>query len=991
MSPLKPIGFSLAIATALLSLSIDSKPIQAQSITPADGTNTIVTPNGESLDISGGMLSGDGSNLFHQFQKFGLSQGEIANFLSNPEIRNILAGVVGGEASLINGLIQVTGGNSNLFLMNPAGIVFGSQASLNVPAAFTATTASSIGFDGGQFNAVGDNNYQALMGDPTNFSFAMEQPGSIINAGDLAVGEGQGLTVVAGAVINTGTFSAPGGTISVASVPGTSQVVINQENMALGLKLDVANLNDNGMGNISPASLGQLVTGGDIVPATEIQVDDQGQVWLVASNQPIPTETGTTIVSGRIDTASSETGGTVHILGQRVGLVDAEIDASGSNGGGTVLVGGDVQGQGEVFNAQRTFVNQNSTIRADALTNNDGGTVVLWADETTQFFGDISSRGGAVAGDGGFVEVSGKENLVFEGTVDTRATNGEGGTLLLDPTDIKVTTGGGSGNTVQDTIDANIALTFFNFTDSDGLSTIPENVLENESGNTNIILQADNTITIEPMQDGELSFQPGSGSITFEAGGAFTMAESDTLNANGRDLTISAASITAGNINPLFGAGEGSVNLTATNGGISARNVNTSTGFVGDSLEISQASGGEINLSATNGDITIADSVSSQTLGSRTGGDVTINVTGGSFSSRTIVSPAAGFGGSGGDVTVNATNGITVTDLIDAKGGSGVDPSRGGTITLNGVVLTGGSETLFGQTFGRSRLGTPSGVPVISVTGTSNSGGSSVSIGTGGTSSSAGSTGGVPALTTNPLVNDLIAQAAAISSGDFSGLTVGSTGGVPALTTNPEVNALIAQVAAISSGDFSGLTVGSTGGVPALTTNPVVNQLLAEANVISAEARTTIQAIQQTTAADSSSFIGTAGLPGDEPLKQVLNLATFGNSVSDFANINNLAFDIARENNAFVEQVTGVTGPTSSLETNLIIDSTNKARQVGFDAVQDTLTDLQSGRLSTSGTSSSSNVDLYHYSPYPVPGSSSFNFKTIMNNFDQGYGLGPRR
>ncbi len=107
MLNLKP-GFSIAIATTLLSLSIDSKPIQAQSITPADGTGTIVTPDGNRIDISGGSLSGDGSNLFHSFGKFGLSQGQIANFLSNPEIRNILAGVVGGEASLINGLIQVT-------------------------------------------------------------------------------------------------------------------------------------------------------------------------------------------------------------------------------------------------------------------------------------------------------------------------------------------------------------------------------------------------------------------------------------------------------------------------------------------------------------------------------------------------------------------------------------------------------------------------------------------------------------------------------------------------------------------------------------------------------------------------------------------------------------------------------------------------------------------------------------------------------------------
>jgi len=708
MSSFQSVRLSLAIATALLSLNIDSKPTQAQSITPADGTGTIVTPNGESLDISGGMLSGDGSNLFHHFDKFGLSQEQTANFLSNPEIRNILAGVVGGEASLINGLIQVTGGNSNLFLMNPAGIVFGTQASLDVPGAFAATTASSIGFDGGQFNAVGDNNYQALMGDPTNFSFAMEQPGSIINAGDLAVGEGQSLTVVAGQVINTGTFSAPGGTISVASVPGTSQVVINQENMALGLKLDVADLDDNGVGNISPASLGQLVTGGDIVPATEIQVDEQGQVWLAASNQPIPTETGTTIVSGSIDTASSETGGTVHILGQRVGLVDAQIDASGSNGGGTVLVGGDYQGQGEVFNAERTFVNQNSTIQADALTNNDGGTVVLWADDTTQFFGDISSRGGAVAGNGGVVEVSGKENLQFAGTVDTSAINGDGGTLLLDPTDITITAGGTPGGFSGQVM----------FADAEP-TTISENQLETLSGNTNVLLQADNMITIEPMQDGELTFQPGSGSITFEAGGAFTMAESDTLDANGRDLTISAANITAGTINPLFGVGEGSVNLTATNGGISARNINTGAG--------SQGNGGEINLSATNGDITIANSVNSATLytlNNGTAGDVTINVTGGSFSSSIIVSYAIvsyAIVGFGGDVTINATNGIIVRDTLNVQGsvegGSGIgDPSKGGTITLNGVVLTGGPETVFGQAFSRSLL-TPPGVPVISVSG----------------------------------------------------------------------------------------------------------------------------------------------------------------------------------------------------------------------------------------------------------------------------------
>ncbi|HEY9297243.1 MAG TPA: filamentous hemagglutinin N-terminal domain-containing protein, partial [Phormidium sp.] len=116
-------------------------PASSQSIQPAsDGIGTVVTPNGNRIEINGGQRSGDGANLFHSFEKFGLDAGQIANFNSNPQILNILGRVVGGDASLINGLIQVTGGNSNLFLMNPAGIIFGPNASLNVPASFSATT-----------------------------------------------------------------------------------------------------------------------------------------------------------------------------------------------------------------------------------------------------------------------------------------------------------------------------------------------------------------------------------------------------------------------------------------------------------------------------------------------------------------------------------------------------------------------------------------------------------------------------------------------------------------------------------------------------------------------------------------------------------------------------------------------------------------------------------------------------------------------------------
>ena len=72
--------------------------------------------------------------------------------------------IVGGDISLINGLLQVTGCNSNLYLMNPAGIIFGADAQLNVPADFFATTATSLGFgDNNCFNAFGDNDYLNLI------------------------------------------------------------------------------------------------------------------------------------------------------------------------------------------------------------------------------------------------------------------------------------------------------------------------------------------------------------------------------------------------------------------------------------------------------------------------------------------------------------------------------------------------------------------------------------------------------------------------------------------------------------------------------------------------------------------------------------------------------------------------------------------------------------------------------------------------------------
>ena len=100
-------------------------------------------------------------------------------------------------------------------------------------------------------------------------------------------------------------------------------------------------------------------------------------------------------------------------------MLDAvAVDASGTNGGGTVRVGGGFRGMEPVPNAQVTYVSPDSTIAADAIDRGNGGTAVIWSDNITRFLGNISARGGTVAGNGGRVEVSGKNALTFQGEVE---------------------------------------------------------------------------------------------------------------------------------------------------------------------------------------------------------------------------------------------------------------------------------------------------------------------------------------------------------------------------------------------------------------------------------------------------------------------------------------------------------------------------------------------------------------------------------------------
>jgi CHAT domain-containing protein len=355
---------------------------------------------------------------------------------------------------MIDGLIQVTGGNANLFFMNPAGIVFGANSRLNVMGDFTATTATGIGFgDNLWFNAFGDNSYETLIGNPSQFAFNWAESGSIVNAGDLAVTQGQNLTLLGGTVVNTGQITAPGGTITIAAVPGENVVRISQPGQVLSLEIEPRQDSTGQMLPLNPLDLAALLTGEETETVeTGLSVTPTQQVQLTESGITIPQEAGTAIVSGSLNVSdvaaegnilSSEMGGNVTVLGDNVGLFAATIDASGMGGGGIVHIGGDYQGQDTLPRARQTLVSADSTITADGISSEsgitvDGGEVVLWSDELTRFYGTISARGGEAGGDGGLVEVSGKELLIFTGFVDAGASQGQPGTLLLDPKTITI-------------------------------------------------------------------------------------------------------------------------------------------------------------------------------------------------------------------------------------------------------------------------------------------------------------------------------------------------------------------------------------------------------------------------------------------------------------------------------------------------------------------------------------------------------------------------
>jgi filamentous hemagglutinin family protein len=493
---------------------------------PIDGTVQAGSAKISQVSDSRLNISQSSNKSIIDWDSFSIASGEQVNFQVPSSTSVTLNRVTGNDPSSIFGNLT---SNGNLMLINRNGILFGNGAEIDVHG-LVATTSdiSNHNFINGQYH----------------FNISPEFSNTIANQGTITAAEGGLVAFVAPGIKNTGIINARLGKVSLAA--GNTFTLDLYGDQLVNLSVDsqviqqVTGFNGEQL-NALVSNSGSIYADGGVVTmdvqAAQSLIDNvvnmsgyiqarsiaekNGAIYLTGGNE------GLVKVSGSIDATGlsmEQTGGIVHVLGNRVGLYDyALIDVSGDAGGGLILVGGDYQGLGSIPTAVETYVGPNVSIFADAVTGGNGGRTIFWADRRTEFFGTIRSRGGRLFGDGGFAEVSGKEELYFDGSVDTTAPNGKSGTLLLDPEYITISGGSGAAS-------ASSAVSF----------TTYENILEAVASTTNIDMVATKSITLNES----LTFAQTSGqSVTFTASGgniSFTDA-SDTIQTSGGDIVMNAS------------------------------------------------------------------------------------------------------------------------------------------------------------------------------------------------------------------------------------------------------------------------------------------------------------------------------------------------------------------------------------------------------------------------------------------------------------------
>ena len=678
------------------------------------------------------------------WQGFSIRPDEVTRFIQSGAASAVLNRVTGPEHSAILGQLL---SNGRVFLINPNGVTVGAGARIDT-AGFIASSLNLANEDflAGKFRFT----------DPGN-------AGKVTNAGTINAHSGGLVYLVAPTVENHGVITAPNGVVILAAgksveLVSTASPDIRVQVQAGGEALNVGQVvAESGRVGIFGAAIrnagavsadgAELTTAGTIVLRSSKDVTLEATSTLTANGAKggaitVQAEGGTLLADGRIEAKGAQAaGGEVKLLGERVGLVNqASVNASGRTGGGTVLVGGDFQGANpDVQNAAWSFVGSQAAIRADATREGDGGKVVVWADQGTQYYGQVSARGGADGGDGGFAEVSAKGVLEFAGTVDLSAPVGASGTLLLDPSNITISTGANSNITPASP-----------FTSTAATSVLNTGTLTGALATGNVIVETSGAFAAAGGLQNAITGDNTAGDI--DVANAITWNSANSLTLLAHDDVVLRAAMTNNGIGAVniasgwngatdvyatirttpgdYGNGTGDTFVRAavrlfggdftalgrSVAGIAAGTINTTGGAArnGGSVEITGKSGGTVTLA---GAVTTTGGASGAGASGRNAGSVslaggTISVVNITATGSAATGPGAFPGGAGGAVSLDAIGAaptITLGGNLDARGGNGVGGGvggAGGAITaLDPISLTGNRQVLSAGGTG----GTPAG------------------------------------------------------------------------------------------------------------------------------------------------------------------------------------------------------------------------------------------------------------------------------------------
>lgn len=364
--------------------------------------------------------------LITEWQTFNIGTDATVTFIQPSAASIALNRVVSHDPSHILGHLL---SNGQIFLVNPSGILFGSNAVVDVGGLVASTLAIS------------NENFLNRTG---NF-FNAGSASSIENKGSIHAHLGGYLAFIAPQIVNKGTINAPNGTVAMGSGDrvlldhtGDGLITLSVQTKTMNALIDNQELIKSHGGAIimSARAAGILPTttinNSGILEAKSLTRRD-GKIVLDAGN------IGTAQISGALNASStSATGGNISVTGREVILTKtALLNANGYTGGGSIFVGGGWQGSNNIRKALLTTIEKGARLQADATHTGPGGTVVAWsnvkdAHSRTSIQGHLSARGAGTS-HGGKIETAGYTLILSGSMIDTRNDVGQSGEWYIDP------------------------------------------------------------------------------------------------------------------------------------------------------------------------------------------------------------------------------------------------------------------------------------------------------------------------------------------------------------------------------------------------------------------------------------------------------------------------------------------------------------------------------------------------------------------------------